>query len=511
MCTVDDFELLLYQGAEQMPPELTGGEPPKPWKTPMDRICWGLALINITFHFAGLDVILPAVGTVLLWLGLRALRRENSGFRFAYRCATVYAVLRFTNTAASATPLHNRLAEILPGQWHSTTGTLPLYHVVWAALVQLLLVLAVGGLWRGLKQVFRDAGQAPKTGCAGALVVLEALLIPLAVIGVTGWLLVGPLLVLWIVLVRNLFKLSRSLDEAGYALEPAPVSVSDGHAAALWLGIVTAATVLGVLLSGRAPMEAAPVEDTPTTQAALREQLLDLGFPEDILADLTDEEVAVFDGAAGMNVYTARHNNNGSRTDAPLVTFVEVQVAPYRNVYLAAFQWETPPRLRSIDSLEIIPAYSWSDIRSSSVDQSGVGTDPVGKMLWDRNGVTYAAPLDISAPSDTSYTGFFGQTSYRACYADFSLPLRGDCIRVYTWWSLEPRTQDLGPMWFNYAANYIHRQSPWVYPYQTGSQWAAAGRPGGLSSSPFLWLQEWGQGLLADTDFYRNLPRVHGQ
>ena len=64
---MDEFDKLLYRGANQMPPELPGQEPPKPWKKPMGRVCRGLALISITLNFLGLDIILPAVGTVLLW------------------------------------------------------------------------------------------------------------------------------------------------------------------------------------------------------------------------------------------------------------------------------------------------------------------------------------------------------------------------------------------------------------------------------------------------------------
>ena len=75
MSTVDDFERMLYQGAAQLPPDVPAEEPPKPWKKPMDRVCWGLGLITFSLQFLHLDTILPAVGTVLLWLGLRSLRR----------------------------------------------------------------------------------------------------------------------------------------------------------------------------------------------------------------------------------------------------------------------------------------------------------------------------------------------------------------------------------------------------------------------------------------------------
>ena len=47
----------------------------------MNRILFGMALCAITLNFLCLNYILPAVGTVLLLLGFRTLRRENRWLR----------------------------------------------------------------------------------------------------------------------------------------------------------------------------------------------------------------------------------------------------------------------------------------------------------------------------------------------------------------------------------------------------------------------------------------------
>ena len=74
-----ELDQLLYQGANQFPPE--GGqqnEPPTPWRRALLLICWGIALTTITLNFLNLQYILPAVGSVLLCLGFRSLRRETA-------------------------------------------------------------------------------------------------------------------------------------------------------------------------------------------------------------------------------------------------------------------------------------------------------------------------------------------------------------------------------------------------------------------------------------------------
>ena len=454
MYTVDEFDRLLYQGAADLPPELTGREPPKPWKKPVSRICWGLALITITLNFLYLDSILPAAGAVMLWLGLRSLRRQNRGFHFAFVCATLYAVFRFACLAIAATPLELWLAERTGMDWHSMTGNVSFYYILRTAAAQLLLVLAVGGLWQGLKQVFRDAGQTPKTASAGALVILEALLFPLAVIGLTGWLLVGPILLMWLLLIRSLYKLSRSLDEAGYALVPAPVRLSNGQAAALWLGVPLLAIAVLPLLFTRLPVNAeTPVYGPSDSRSELRVQLLELGFPESILYRLDDGPLSRFKGAYGVTVDGAFEDFPG---DGSLPSFGTVEVAVrddrygFRTVYLAWFRWESPEE-RYTEGIRISPDLHGVTLRTVC---------PEGWLEWCEDGRFHTAPLAFRFRSGGSRMGSY-------C-ADFSLPENGDALYGFVFWENIPTFPENIAI-YNYSISCAHRIFPWRYPYQLPS------------------------------------------
>ena len=446
---MDEFDRLLYQGTANIPPELTGSEPPKPWKKPLSRICWGLALITITLNFLYLDNILPAIGTVMLWLGLRSLRRQNEGFHLAFVSATLYAVFRFACLAATATPLELWLIELIDMNWHSAAGTTSFYYVLRTAVAQLLLVLAVGGLWRGLKQVFRDAGQTPKTASAGALVILEALLFPLAVIGLTGWLLVGPILLIWVLLIRSLYRLSRSLDEAGYTLAPAPIRLSNECAATLWLSVPLLAVAVLPFLFARLPVNAeAPVYGPSNGESELRTQLLELGFPEAILYHLDDGPLSRFEGAYGVTVDGAFEDSPG---DGSLPSFGTVEVAVrddrygFRVVYLAWFRWESPEE-RYMEGIRISPDLHGVTLRTTS---------PEGWLEWNEDQF-HTAPLTFHLRSDGSYC------------ADFSLPENGDTLYGFVFWENIP-TRPEGIAVYNYSITCAHRIFPWCYPYQLPS------------------------------------------
>ncbi len=456
---MDDFDRLLYEGAAQLPVDAAPAlEPPKPWKGPLDRVCWGLVLITITLNFLGLDWILPAIGTVLLWLGLRPLRRENGGFRFAYVCATLYAVLRFATMLTLATPLDQWLAEVISMEWSTYTETVPFHTVVRIGILQTVLTLAALGLWQGLKAVFRSAGQKPHAGAAGGVAIVVFLLFPLACIGLDGWLSAGVVLVIYVVLLCNLYKLSRSLDEAGYALKPAPVRVSDGKAAACWLGALALGILVLPLCFARLPVPAEPVESEATgDQTELQEHLAELGFPEEVLAELAPEDLARLEGAYGLTAKNWPPVREENQAGMPLVSLFEVPVSDpeygYRMVYLARFVWEDVGR---------IPYYTEGIAVSADFhDTFAWLTYLDGHLAWTEDGTAYTAPLDLQVREWKYYT------------ADFSLPKHPDGGQVYgyVFWSGVPHTPGV-PMYYNAAITVAHRQIPWLYPYALPSDGA---------------------------------------
>ena len=485
---MDEFDRLLYANSE-LPPELTQLEPPRPWKKPIGQICWGLALITITLNFLGLDIILPKVGMALLWLGLRPLRRENGGFRFAYVCTTLYAALRLTTILLQATPLDHWLAGLMGGEWNTTTGPVPFYNALWAVLIQLVLVFAVGGLWQGLKGVFLQAGQKPRTAAAGGLVILEALLIPMALIGLEGWLLVGPLLILWVCLIMSLRKISRSLDQAGYALKPAPLRISGGLALGLWLGLHLLIIAALPLLFSRLPVNIQTPAPAADSNSAIRAQLLELDFPEDILAGLDDSELARFQGAYGLKKSGYRNKNDRSPDGMPEIITVEVPVRDERygfhTVYLAYLYWN--PNEASGGYMEGVQVAQ--DIQGVTVRT----TIPDGVLKWqDSSGTCHTMPLEFWREADG--------TGRPCCYANFSLPedVSGP-MEGFLFWEAAPSLPETVSV-YNFSVTAAHKRSIWQYPYALPSEILASGfYPPSWQWRTYRWTSE---GQLAPEGMY---------
>jgi hypothetical protein len=75
-----EFDVYLEEIIEVPPPANLSNEF-KPWRKAMNRILWGTGLTTLTLNFWNLDVIMPAIGLILLILGYRALKNENKWFK----------------------------------------------------------------------------------------------------------------------------------------------------------------------------------------------------------------------------------------------------------------------------------------------------------------------------------------------------------------------------------------------------------------------------------------------
>lgn len=442
-----DFDQLLYQGADQLPPKSVEQTSPDPWRQALLLICWGIALTSITLNFLNLQYILPAVGAMLLCLGFRSLRRENGWFRQCYVLSILLALYRGATDLLLATPL----AADLSGGWSYLLGLLG-----W--LVSLWLLFA---LWRALKAVFLRAELPAKTRAAGGMVICYFLLFLLALVNASGWLLLLPVLILWICLLTGLFKTSRALDHAGYAITPAPVRLSNGRVLAVSLGALLLAVLACLLIFSRYPVEASPTQ-LETGQKELRQELLGLGFPEEVLADLTDQEVALLDGADAVMVksdlsrWDTRHEIDHIST-----YFIQVELPDDMVRYFVWFSWDEGPSSRLRESLEIIPDWTHEAILPPSALQ--------GRLLWDEAGQLYQSLLLGKYGNQTQSSIFFGTSNHQSFRVNFSLPRRGEHIRGYV--TYEARMQ-VPELIFNYnaEARFVHQENWLSYPWESPIQ-----------------------------------------
>lgn len=238
-----------------------------------------------------------------------------------------------------------------------------------------------------------------------------------------------------------------------------------GLAAVLGLGCLC-----GYRFGSRYPMDWQPRDAAETQETeAIRDHLLSLGFPEDVLRDLSAEDLAACGGAMqvivdtidlpmnpGREVVTHYGNSLNYRTVYDVkelhVTGVGVEVPGERDTWILFhhFRWQVDPACRGTEALQL-----WLAGREDrgGWDMAGPIT---GRLLCDRDGQTFTAPYAyLGCPSEAR--------SYEA-YAAFSLPQEGEDCRGYLCY---PVTAREGVSGFGSILHYTHQTSWRQYPART--------------------------------------------
>lgn len=459
------FDEKMAEVFTQLPPPDEEAERVNPWRQPIERVATGLALTTIKVQLLWLDYLLPTIGFLLIFLGFRTMRKENKWFFTGY-LISVYQLLSwvwnlFTLVTQGAAP-----AE----------PDLPLWLVLGTVALQagkfLLLRLA-------LNETAEKAGverpEDPLLLLAGLTVLMAALaLSPLA----HSWLAAIPTLGFYIYACRALYNLPEKLESAGYALSAAPVRVSDETCRWAYLLLCLAIVLVGGLLKHHIVLDAQPY--VPARSASVRQDLTDLGFPEEQLADLPDSEVEGLAGARYVDVNQEllmfdpgeKEENEGyyrQIVEAPRAHNLDVISAA---VELGQGKW----RLYLFFEWESVPPYGpdhgpfWTDGFSWTLDEDAENVTYRGALLYEKDGQTWSAPIPEMNREERTSTDFFGHTSnYSPITGKVNYPLGAACRRG--WIAADytlPENQWLSAMIFNYQ----RVDWPIQLPYQDPTQGA---------------------------------------
>ena len=486
---MNEFELeeLLRDSMSDLPPEDVVTEV-TPWKRAMKRVLMGLALNTVTLNFWCLNYILPAIGMVLVLLGFRTLRRENRWLRSCFIITAIRCAYFFPFLILNTMPIQ------------STVYASPVISVLSALNLGLQFALFFS-LWRGLRAVQEKAGLTPGAGGAVALMVLFVVLCLLGLIQYSGWLIFGVMIASYVFILRNLWKLSKELDEAGYAVQAAPVKTRDRTVAVTILAVLLTGCACGYIFGGSYPMDWHEVDTAEHSGVEeIKEQLLELGFPEYVLNDLAAEDIAACEGALQIVVDVYDHPANEGRqvtTKEPglpgsgvdwryvtrtvydekelRITGVGVQIPGEREQWIIIhhFLWTTNPGFYGTESIQLWPAY-----RNTKQGWGSAG-DVTGRVLYDKGGTIYTAPYySLGEQTFTSNNIFFGEQTSTDIFATFSMPRNGENHRGYVMYPIiEMQDGYITDCWINYT----HQQTWMQYPAVTAMEkrmtngWSDAG------------------------------------
>lgn len=471
-----DFELLLEEEITALPPTDDLVEDITPWRKAVSRILWGMALCSITFNFLMLNYILPAIGVLLILLGFRSLRRENKWFMAGFIAAVIRAAYSIFTNILNATIWQSAFYDSAALWLTGFAVCMPVFHALC--------------IWGGFRAVREQAG-LEKNSRGGWLVIYYLLLSWLALAEFDVTLVTLGMLVVYILLLRSLWKYAALLDDAGYTVQASPVRLSD-RALTCLLAVITAIGIAcGYLFCNQYPMDWTAQEAISAEAETVKDELLALGFPEYVLDDLTEEDILTCRGAVKIHTRSDDHPVNDGRqvygpnaegiigyhtvydTEELRITEVAVEIPGERRTFVLFhhFLWLEDPGFRGTDGIQIWPA-SRQDDHSCWIQTM----DFSGQVLCETDGVTRTAPYySLGTVTGTSTSVFWQNGPSTDGIAAFSLPRDGENCRGYVSYSVEEfNPGHILDSWFNY----YYQESPFQYPVRTAADAISPGTAG---------------------------------
>ena len=403
-----EFERTLMDEMGQLPPPPQEVKDYTPWQSAMVKILWGMALVTFQLQFFYLDYILPLLGTTLIYLGGRSMRRSGGWFRLCWGLSAFKLFFHVAWTILCATPVAGLAVATPLWKWGLT----------W--LVQGANLLLLFALWRGTRRAFFTAPRAGRPerdwlglGFGAHLlatgVALWSELVPATEPGLIGVTITNEglyygrpvlLIILEIVLLVCLARQSQALAGRGYDLEPAPVHISGGRFLLAVFALVLLALPAALWLGSKVPTPAGTeVTGTLTAQQeVIRRQLVSLGMPEELVRWLDGGELEQCAGA--MEVRTGEWYDGDATDD---------QMPRVEENWLAVEAGEEPAELSTW--LVFLPGnqvryYHWFRYdevpalhlqEQFSVDPSGYY--PTGgyaaRLLWEKGGQTFGTAPEV--------------------------------------------------------------------------------------------------------------------
>lgn len=458
----NDFENLLKNSLNDIPPQNIIDEV-SPYKDAIGHIVWGIGLTTITLNFLLLNYILPFIGAILMLLGFRSLRQENKWFFGGYILSIIRLIYVLSSLILNSTIYNEFMQE------SSFAYSLGIFNT----FVNLMIFIC---FWRALKAVKKKSNIDIDTGFG--LLFLYIILCVLAFLNYNGLILGIIFLIIYFLTLKSLYNISSKIENAGYIIKTAEVKYSNEFVVKGILIFLAVCTIIGYVFFHSYNMNWTEYKSENQTSS-----VIDLGFPEYILKDMSEEDIKELEGAKQVVVNVDEHPINKGRVEETKYHENGKTITHQQTVYdvkelkvtsigvelenewkiIHYFEWTHKPKFYGTESIQLWPAYR-------QYEHWALNSDITGYVFYDKNDTVYRA--DYAFIGEQTYkkdTFMWGEQTNNDIFAGFSMPNNGKNHRGYITYnimSLHPDKVCIVDSWFNYT----HQQSWLQYPVITATE-----------------------------------------
>ncbi len=466
-------------------------------KAPFQQLLYyifiGMLMTFLNIKVMKLNYILPIVGLLILLASFRLLKNENIYFKYALYTVFIGLLLRCINYMIDATILKS----LYPDQFFYT-------DIVVSALMSILTIVYLLSLKKSLMVVQEKAGTNFKLKSINYMIIYIVLSSVVAIVFIkllsSNSKIASPLDFLGIVFIGLIIvvtiwvKFHKDLKNC-YALDEFVTIVQPKYANKMLTIMIVLSFVILIVLANIAMssysmnwVEAQHNEDAALIQ--IKSELVALGFPKDVIEDISSNDIIDCKGAIGINLEKISDVNetfsmleDAGEEDAKnelenkltmfgiLVELPSEKKGFSKYKIFKCFKWDKPKEFSGTQCLFIVKPKkifvdSASDYDEENLDITSYNTsNPSGKLFYSQTNKTYQADFyDITAvdfAEDDIY--HIREREHNGDYVgSFSLPSKADSASGYMAYTLE-----IEKIPFEIDGGYSYKNSLFQYPTLT--------------------------------------------
>ena len=407
-----------------------------------------MGFIGITLNFLFLNQLLPFIGILLVFTGFRKLRRENQWFQIGYAGAGLKVVITIVSIVLGAVLGHEEIYA----------------SYVWKVIAfcgGILPIVLMGCFYFGMRAELKKQNVNINHEVLLHILIWYVVVVALAAWNYQGLILALIILAAYIGILVELKHIAEKLEEAGYILEEQTVRISNGKCVGCAVVLTVAGLFSAYLFLDSYHMEWTMVKESqdPVSEE-IKDHLLSLGLPEDILNDLTEEDLLECKNARQVFVERDEYPQKELKLSGAAI---ELEQKDQWKV-IHHFRWNEDPGFRGTESLQIYPVYSGQ--KSGWTVNGGL----TGQVLYEKNGTSYTA--DYAVLQNENYNTrdgfpFYDMMEHSSIFAEFSMPRHGENCRGYVAYEIKEKEND---WWIDSWLNYTHQNTLVQYPVLSAAQ-----------------------------------------
>lgn len=417
-----------------------------PWKKAMKMVSVGFGISALVLNYFPLNIISVNVGSVILFFGLRSLRKENRAFSLGYAISILFLLYYFALSVFEAFAVFGELS-----------GTAPLVIINYSSLI--LRFIEAVAIVAGVGGVKKKVGLEKKNN-GWLLVFWYGIICVCAFFNYAGFF-AYVLIAAYIILLIRLYKFSSALDDAGFSITPAKIHIGSKAFSVTFSVLLVVSILLANVFFGSYPMKfkERTVESEKSISAA-KENLSSLGFPADVLDDLSTKDLldcknakqVIFEKTVSSisNGIVSENGKPVEQTDDIEFTTIAVLVSgdivdretykPNDDGSYERQEWKIITHFRLLpdkkksrtECIELTPAYLGFDVFKKASDANG-------RLLFEKNGKSFEGAfysIGTGFEKNDLVSSLLGNRETGNIFADFSVPKSSENFRGYISYSV---------------------------------------------------------------------------